>query len=44
MPLVINSLKGRHTHAVTERERHTHIHASTHTNFMYKSNVKIPGA
>ena len=44
MPLVINSLRGRHI-CVRVHTQHTHppTPTSTHTNFADKSNFKKPG-
>ena len=32
MPLVINSLRGGHTHTLTHTQTHTHRHTNTHIN------------
>ena len=41
MLLVINSLKGTHTHIHTHT--HAHTHTDTHTDLKNKSNFKKPG-
>ena len=40
-PLVINSLRGRHTH--THTQTHTHTHTNTHTDIRGQSNSKKRG-
>ena len=51
MPLVTDSLGGRHTHIYahihtyihTHTQTHTHIHTSIHINILHRSNFKKPG-
>ena len=39
-PIVINSLRGGHTHTCMQTRKHTHAHTQT---FMDRSNSKKPG-